>query len=312
MEGELPWPLNVVNQRIELENVTTEHRRARALRLGHITGDSSNEDEGEKNGEPTNQTVADIQVEARVRKTSSDLRREIVDLGGAENFAELRQKKKTRKKGFSARVPIEMPVLDVVNKDEFMNAAIQGKLNVVVKYLSDGGDPNTCDELRRTALHRASMEGHIMVIQKLLENGADITLKDRLDSRAVHWASRGGRLGVLKVLHSHGADLNVRDKAMSSPLHVATRTGHADVVDFLISNGAKINAKDREGDTALHDAVRLNRYKIVHLLIVAGADTKIQNYAGLIAVEQVKQWQFDTKETLEKLEQLRLVGLIPS
>ncbi|XP_062319095.1 ankyrin repeat domain-containing protein 2 isoform X3 [Osmerus eperlanus] len=280
MEGELPWPLNVVNQRIELENVTTE-------------------------------------VEARVRKTSSDLRREIVDLGGAENFAELRQKKKTRKKGFSARVPIEMPVLDVVNKDEFMNAAIQGKLNVVVKYLSDGGDPNTCDEvhihkLRRTALHRASMEGHIMVIQKLLENGADITLKDRLDSRAVHWASRGGRLGVLKVLHSHGADLNVRDKAMSSPLHVATRTGHADVVDFLISNGAKINAKDREGDTALHDAVRLNRYKIVHLLIVAGADTKIQNYAGLIAVEQVKQWQFDTKETLEKLEQLRLVGLIPS
>ena len=32
------------------------------MKLGHITEDSSKEDEGEKNGEPTNQTVGDIQV----------------------------------------------------------------------------------------------------------------------------------------------------------------------------------------------------------------------------------------------------------
>lgn len=30
---------------------------------------------------------------------------------------------------------------------------------------------------------------------------------------------------------------------------------------------------------------------------------------GITATEQVKQWQFDTKETLEKLEQMREVGL---
>ncbi len=35
-----------------------------------------------------------MQAEERVRKISSDLRREIVDLGGAENVIELRTKKK--------------------------------------------------------------------------------------------------------------------------------------------------------------------------------------------------------------------------
>ncbi|KAL0178456.1 hypothetical protein M9458_027350, partial [Cirrhinus mrigala] len=64
-----------------------------------------------------------------------------------------------------------------------------------------------------------------------------------------------------------------------------------------------------EGDTALHDAVRLNRYKIVKQLILAGADMQIKNAEGITATEQVKQWQFDTKETLEKLEQMREVGL---
>uniref|UniRef100_A0A3B4TY22 Ankyrin repeat domain-containing protein 2-like n=1 Tax=Seriola dumerili TaxID=41447 RepID=A0A3B4TY22_SERDU len=87
-----------------------------------------------------------------------------------------------------------------------MNAATQGKLNVIDKYLADGGDPNVHDELKRTALHRASLEGHATVVQSLLEKGAD------LGSRAIHWACRGGSLEVVKALKSHGDDLNVRDK----------------------------------------------------------------------------------------------------
>uniref|UniRef100_A0A3B4GFS7 Uncharacterized protein n=1 Tax=Pundamilia nyererei TaxID=303518 RepID=A0A3B4GFS7_9CICH len=100
------------------------------------------------------------------------------------------------------------------------------------------------------------------------------------------------------------------DKLHSTPLHVATRTGHTSIVEYLLSCGALINSRDREGDTALHDAVCLNRYKIVKLLIVAGADTKIKNHEGLTAVQQVKQWQFDIVETLQRLEKLRKVGVL--
>ncbi|TRY57837.1 hypothetical protein DNTS_022748, partial [Danionella cerebrum] len=112
-------------------------------------------------------------------------------------------------------------------------------------------------------------------------------------------------LSALKLLQDRGAEIDVTDKLLSSPLHVATRTGHGDVVQHLLACGININAKDWEGDTALHDAVRLNRYKIVKLLILAGANTQIRNAEGATATEQVKQWQFDSKETLEKLEQMK-------
>lgn len=250
-------------------------------------------------------TEKNAQAEQRGRRISSDLHCEILDLSGGENITELCKRKKKIKKANSAGVPVELPVIQPEDTTEFMNAASQGKLSVIDKYLADGGNPNVHDELKRTALHRASLEGHAAVVQVLLEQGADINFKDQLGSRAVHWACRGGSLEVIKALKSHGADLNVRDKLYSTPLHVATRTGHTAIVEYLLSCGAKINSRDREGDTALHDAVRLNRYKIVKLLIVAGADMKIKNHEGVTAVQQVKQWQFDIMETLQRLEKLR-------
>ncbi|TKS85599.1 Ankyrin repeat domain-containing protein 2 [Collichthys lucidus] len=180
-----------------------------------------------------------FQEEERVRRISSELQCEILDLSEGENITEP-CKRKNKIKKYSPGVSVGIPVTQPEDTAEFMNAASQGKLNVMDKYLADGGNPNIHDEL---------------------------------GSRAIHWACRGGRLGVVTALKSHGADLNVRDKLNSTPLHVATRTGHTAIVEYLLSCGAKMNYRDREGDTALHDAVRLNRYKIVKLLIVAGADT---------------------------------------
>uniref|UniRef100_UPI003AAAF2B6 uncharacterized protein ankrd2 n=1 Tax=Centroberyx gerrardi TaxID=166262 RepID=UPI003AAAF2B6 len=208
MEEVVQWATNVANKKTDMEKKAERHR-ARAQTLEQKTETSGEEDE---KSEPNNQ-LTNIKADERVRKTSSDLRREILDLGGAENITELckRKKKKTKKKS-SSRVSVEVPVLGPVDSAEFMNAAIQGELKVVEKYLADGGNPNVHDELKRTALHRASIEGHSAVVQKLLEKGADIHFKDRLDSRAIHWACRGGSLGVVTALQSHGADLNVRDK----------------------------------------------------------------------------------------------------
>ncbi|XP_068183527.1 ankyrin repeat domain-containing protein 2 isoform X2 [Antennarius striatus] len=218
------------------------------------------------------------QTEEKMRRVSSDPHCDIRDLSGAENINDLRKDKKIHN-ALSPKVSVEISVPE--DAAEFMNAASQGKLNVIEKYLTDGGNPNVYDELKRTALHLASLEGHAAVIQKLLDKGADINFEDQLGSRAIHWACRGGSLGVVKALKSLGADLNVRDKLCSTPLHVATRTGHTAIVEYLLSCGAKINSRDREGDTALHDAVRLNRYKILKLLIVAGADTEIENHLEL-------------------------------
>uniref|UniRef100_A0A669PT47 Ankyrin repeat domain 2 n=1 Tax=Phasianus colchicus TaxID=9054 RepID=A0A669PT47_PHACC len=204
-------------------------------------------------------------------------------------------------------VPVPQPCLVLpqegpVEPEDFLRAAVQGKIRVIEKFLADGGPPDTCDEFHRTALHRSSLEGHMDILQKLLDSGATVDFRDRLDSTAVHWACRGGNLDAVKLLQDRGADLNLKDKLLSTPLHVATRTGHLDIVEHLIHCGVDINSPDREGDTALHDATRLSRYKIIKMLILHGADMMARNLAGKTPTDLVQQWQVDTRQALETKE----------
>ncbi|XP_024418969.2 ankyrin repeat domain-containing protein 2 isoform X1 [Desmodus rotundus] len=243
-----------------------------------------------------------VKGQERVRKTSLDLRREIIDVGGIQNLIELRKKRKQKKRA-AALAAQELPpepeeITGPVEEETFLKAAVEGKMKVIEKFLAEGGSPDTCDQFRRTALHRASLEGHMEILEKLLESGATVDFQDRLDCTALHWACRGGHLEVVKLLQSRGADTNMRDKLLSTPLHVAVRTGHVEIVEYFLSLGLDINAKDREGDSALHDAVRLNRYKIIKLLLLHGADMMAKNLAGKTPTDLVQLWQADTRNAL--------------
>ncbi|XP_016155051.1 PREDICTED: ankyrin repeat domain-containing protein 2 isoform X1 [Ficedula albicollis] len=238
--------------------------------------------EEEKRRGPRNWGLEAIKGQEKVRRSSVDLRREIIDVGSIQRLIELRKQRRQRRAERAATPeptppPEPLEIEGPVEPETFLRAAVQGKMHVIEKFLADGGSPDTCDEFHRTALHRSSLEGHVEILQKLLDSGATVDFRDRLDCTAVHWACRGGHLDAVKLLQDHGADLNVKDKLLSTPLHVATRTGHLDVVEHLIHCGVDINAPDREGDTALHDATRLSRYKIIKTLILHGADMMAKN-----------------------------------
>ncbi|XP_023062092.2 ankyrin repeat domain-containing protein 2 isoform X2 [Piliocolobus tephrosceles] len=262
--------------------------------------------EDEKHHGAQSAALQKVKGQERVRKTSLDLRREIIDVGGIQNLIELRKKRKQKKRDALAASQEPPPepeeITGPVDEETFLKAAVEGKMKVIEKFLSDGGSADTCDQFRRTALHRSSLEGHVEILEKLLTSGATVDFQDRLDCTAMHWACRGGHLEVVKLLQSRGADTNVRDKLLSTPLHVAVRTGHVEIVEHFLSLGLDINARDREGDTALHDAVRLNRYKIIKLLLLHGADMMTKNLAGKTPTDLVQLWQTDTRHALEHPE----------
>ncbi|KAF7253190.1 Ankyrin repeat domain-containing protein 2 [Varanus komodoensis] len=257
--------------------------------------------EDEKRHGLINKGLEGLKGQERVRKSSVDLRREIIEVGGTQYLFELR-KKPRKKKEEKKPEPEPEEIKGPITEEDFLKAAVQGKVHVVDKFLEDGGSPDTCDEFRRTALHRVSLEGYIEIAEKLLARGATVDFRDRLDATAMHWACRGGHLDVVKLLQEKGANLNVKDKLLSTPLHVATRTGMIDIVEHLLNNGVDISSLDREGESALHDAVRLNRYKIIKLLILHGADMMAKNLAGKTPTDLVQLWQADTREVLKKQE----------
>uniref|UniRef100_A0A663LYU2 Ankyrin repeat domain-containing protein 1 n=1 Tax=Athene cunicularia TaxID=194338 RepID=A0A663LYU2_ATHCN len=258
-------------------------------------------------------------TEAELKKKKLEERSKLENLEDLEKIIQLKKKKKCKK----VKVPVlKEPEPEVitgpVDIPTFFRAALQNKMPVIEKYLSDNGDPNVCDEYKRTALHRACSEGHLEVVKKLVEAGARLEQKDMLESTALHWACRGGNLDVLKFLLDKGINRNARDKLLSTPLHVAVRTGQYDCGEHLIACEADLNARDRVTSSCclpqyFHLPVKipnytvwagpqLNRYKMIRLLILYGADLTIKNCQGKTPMDLVLQWQNGTKEIFNSLK----------
>ncbi|KAF3707892.1 Ankyrin repeat domain-containing protein 1 [Channa argus] len=249
-------------------------------------------EEGDSGGEQEEVSVFALNMDK-----SGRLKLETVD--DLFNILQLRKRRREKK------VPIykkQQPELEdtpeTVDEQLFLTAAMENKLPVLEKYLSDGGNPDAADHFQRTALHKASFKGHVEVMKKLLEAGADMEKKDKLEATAVHWACRGGSLPALQLLLDQGAKFTSRDKLHSTPLHVAVRTGHCECAEHLIHCGADVNAKDRDGDTPMHDAVRINRFKMIKLLMMYGASLHTKNCDGKTPLETLYSWQNGAKSLL--------------
>lgn len=92
-----------------------------------------------------------MQGQERVRKTSLDLRREIIDVGGIQNLIELRKKRKQKKREAQAALqeaPLEPEeITGPVDGETFLKAAVEGNMKIIEKFLADSGSPDTCDQV---------------------------------------------------------------------------------------------------------------------------------------------------------------------
>lgn len=131
-----------------------------------------------------------------------------------------------------------------------IDAALEGDLETIRKFIHMGVDVNVRDYDFRTMLHLSSAEGNLRVVRLLLHEGAEVSVKDRWGNTPLHDAIRGDHQQVAQLLAAKGASLEYDDPA--GVLCNLVAQGDFDGLKNNIEFGTPVNAA---GETA--DSLRL-------------------------------------------------------
>ncbi len=83
-------------------------------------------------------------------------------------------------------------------------------------------------------------DGNIEMLIKLIKCGRDPDEDDNRGRTCLHLAASRGREDVLRALVDHGADVKTVDKQGNTPLHYC---GHVETINCLLENGADPSAR---------------------------------------------------------------------
>ena len=121
---------------------------------------------------------------------------------------------------------------------DLLVAVRNGDHSQVLKLIEAGGDVNTVDDDRTTALMHSVIESDVKMMKLLIDKGANVNLKNALDSTALMYAATN--LGKTQVLLEAGADVKVKGKRGETPISVALTTfGSTPVLKLLVNKGAE-------------------------------------------------------------------------
>ncbi len=161
----------------------------------------------------------------------------------------------------------ENPVADPASEESLRQAALDGVISDVNKYLEAGTRVDALDPDGHTALMFAAFNGHSEIVLKLLEEGADLEKRDYMGRTALLYACTGPFPETVKILLDKGAKPNVVDSDEHfSPLMHAAAEGNLNVVKILIEYGADLSLKDVDGDDAESFARQAGHTQVVDYL----------------------------------------------
>lgn len=146
-----------------------------------------------------------------------------------------------------------------MNKNTLLQAAIDGKLELVTAALTPGRP------LPDSLLHQVIFSGwaqgeDVRMLELLLDRGADLEGRARAGATPLHEAARIGPFpersrAVTELLLRRGAVVDARDDFGRTPLHIAVTTVAEETVQRLIQAGADVNALTRHRASPLHECV---------------------------------------------------------
>lgn len=106
------------------------------------------------------------------------------------------------------------------------------------ELLHYGADPDTADDLGRSALMYAVIKLKYESAEALLAGGANINKTDNAGRTALHYATALRNTIYITLLLTYRADPNVQDADGMTPLHIAVRFGDLQTVRALLQAGA--------------------------------------------------------------------------
>lgn len=135
----------------------------------------------------------------------------------------------TNKKRFhSPKVPIRKSPYhnrSPFNERKLRLAASLSNVEMLIRLLESGVNPNSSDDYQRSALHLAASRGYTDVVTQLLKYGAKPNLQDSLGNTPLHLAvcsaSSSNFNMVVRILVKNGASVQALDRMGKTPLDLA-------------------------------------------------------------------------------------------
>ncbi len=176
----------------------------------------------------------------------------------------------------------------------FLNAARDGQLKTIRRFIKDGININSQDESGESALHRAARNNRIRVVELLLLNSCNINIKDEQGDTPLLRAQLRGSAEVFNLLMDHGADINLKYWAGETILHWLMYPRPNFIItqiEKVIEKTDDINTQNSHRQTALHYAVREKRLNVIKLLIEKGASIYIKDEHGDTPLESISRFK---------------------
>ena len=234
-------------------------------------------------------------------------KKEWTQLHSAARVSDVTKMKSTLPLGFS------VDLRDARGRTPLMNAALEGKLEVVKGLTEKGADPCLEDNRGWNSLHFASQrdeadfiellltyvpdidsrtaEGYtplmiaaftanLQAVKCLLEKGADPSLEANKRWNVLHFASQGGDPRIIHLIVNHVTDIESRTAQGYTPLMIAAVNAKLQAVNCLLEKGADPSLQDNDGWNLLHFASGGGDPRIIHLILTHVTDIESRTAAG--------------------------------
>ena len=127
---------------------------------------------------------------------------------------------------------------------KLLNAAADGDLEIVRKIIERGqAQVDAQGALNRTALHQAAMNGKLEVVLYLLERRANKNVIGNSGDTPLHLAVLNGHRNVVEALLDEGADFTLANSAGKRPVDIARKRDMRELLDNAAAGKLPKNAE---------------------------------------------------------------------